>query len=156
MDFNRIASKIVSSEDEFDTIDVWRGMTGLTADEVSKLTGHNPDGKNGHSETDVVIPQSEMGWWSTRKGVAIAYASTDPVHGSKGKKGEIRYDVLLHGKAEVSKDVSGKEATFALRDANTSIKMVDVFYAVRGDNSRDRKSVLLSLSDVLLEYDREG
>lgn len=112
---------------------VWRGMTNVSVRDLSKLIGGTPE-QEGHARVDKAVPLSQMGWWAERRGLAMAYASTDPISGRR-----TGYDVLMKGEV-VRPDSGPGEVTHQLRkDMTTSVKITDVYYAVPG---RDRKGTL--------------
>ena len=148
----RIAARVAFGKqtDQNETlqiVEVWRGMTGLTSEEVAKIIGHTPE-ESGIIALDSEVPVSQMNWWTTRRGAAIIYAVTDPVQGPKGPK-EIRYDILLRGEVSVPEQESDssteKEVTHLLRRNSISIMMREAYYAVRGTDTKKRRSVLESL-----------
>ncbi len=87
------------------------------------------------------------GWWSNRKGVALTYATTDPVRGPKGGN-SLRYDVLLQGEAIITLDNehnSDKDITHALRSADSEVTILNVYYIIRTGTSKERRIALDSL-----------
>lgn len=117
---------------------VWRGMTGISARDLTKMIGVPPE-RSGHAQVSKSVPLSKMSWWSDRKSMALIYASTDPVRGPRPG-----YDVLMRG--EVVKPDDDVNITHALRkDMSTTIRITDVCYSLPGPN---RKAALEDLSQI--------
>lgn len=125
-------------------VEVWRGMTGLKASELQELLGQTIK-ESGSLEVDIDVPHSDMGWWSNRKGVAMAYASTDPVRGPKGP-GSTRYDILMRGEATIDAKNAGKEVTWALREKQATVRITHVFYSKREGSTQERKNYMENLT----------
>lgn len=131
MDLLNIAARVAAENPP--TV-VWRGMTGISDKDLADLCEGNVDG-SGHAEVAVEVPLSKMSWWTERKGMAMAYASTDPVRPKKG------WDVLMKGLSETVE--SDGNFTHELRkDLERTITITDVYYAMP---SKDRKGALEAL-----------
>lgn len=118
-----------------ESIDVFRGIHGMHTDDLMRLIGGMPDDE-GSVDVSVTAPSGNE-YWTTRPGLAMVYAGTDSVAGSRGE-----YQVLLRAVMPSDTRPVGSGGIVRLTKGADRPKLVKVAYTRERDYDVAKKRLI--------------